>query len=327
MNNPLPALGIDVAKDNVEAALLFKERYYRHTFTNTDKGFAKLKAWLKERQVERVHACMEATGRYGDAVAHYLHEQGHLVSVVNPAAICYYARSKMARNKSDRLDAEVIASYCDTQIPRAWAPLTPEVLKLQQILRYLDVLREQRVQHLNRLSSAPPLPEVRKAIQVQLNLVDKQIEQFEDMLHVHLNSDPHLRQQRDLLHSIKGIGELTAAKMLAINLADFDSARAAAAFAGLNPQNADSGKSVHRKTKLGKQGDPSLRTALYMPAMSALRWNPVIKRFGERLEKHGKCKMVVLGAAMRKLLCLAYGVLKSGKPFDPNFAMIWPPTH
>lgn len=124
-----------------------------------------------------------------------------------------------------------------------------------------------------------------------------------------------------MLITIPGIGEKTASEIISFHPLGFDSARAFAAYAGLSPQIGDSGTSVHRKTRLCKIGDPNLRHALYMPAMTARRYNQVVKEFCDRLAKHGKSNMVVLGAAMRKLLCLAYSVLKSGMPFDPNYAL------
>ena len=199
------------------------------------------------------------------------------------------------------------------------APPTPELLKLRQMVTFVEALQEERTQQLNRLSAQPDLPEVQQALQDQLALLDKQIEQFQQAIHDHIDSHPDLRHQHDLLRSIKGIGEVTAAKLISVNLRAFDSSRAVSAFSGLSPRVAESGSSVHQQTRLCKLGDASLRQALYMPAMAAQRSNPIIKAFCDRLAEHGKCKMAILGAAMRKLLCLAYGVLKSDMPFDPNY--------
>ena len=319
MTSTLPALGIDVAKASFEAALPDGERYRRHTFANNNEGYGRLSVWLKQHHVEKVHACMEATGNYGDALARYLHEREHTVSIVNPGVIHHYAITRLARNKTDRLDAEVIARYCQKEEPRAWVPPSPEVLKLRQMVRFVETLQEERVRQINRLSAEPALSEIRQALGEQLALLDKQIAQFQQAIQDHIDSHPDLRQQHDLLRSIKGIGDITAAKLISIDLLAFDSARAVAAYAGLSPRVGESGTSVRRKTHLCKVGEPSLRQALYMPAMTARRCNAIIKPFCDRLAKRGKCKMAVLGAAMRKLICIAYGVVKSGKPFDPNY--------
>ncbi|HEY0101164.1 MAG TPA: transposase [Pyrinomonadaceae bacterium] len=140
------------------------------------------------------------------------------------------------------------------------------------------------------------------------------------MLRSHLDSHPGLRGQRDLLLSIPGIGETTAPKLLAeiMDVTLYASAKQLAAFAGLAPRLHESGSSVKRKARLSKTGAPRLRKALYFPAIAAIKYNPYIKDLSERLRARGKCPMQVIGAARRKLIHLAYGVLKSGRPFDPQ---------
>lgn len=319
MSTSLTSLGLDIAKETFEAALLLNGHTQQGHFVNTPAGYKKLSAWLKKNHQERVHACMEATGRYGENLALYLHERGHVVSIVNPSRIHFYAKSKLSRNKTDRLDANIIAIYCDRENPRTWAPPPPEVLKLQQLVRLVDCVKQQRVQCLNRLSSEPPFAETREVVQEQLDLFNRQIKDILKDIHTHLEEHPNLRHGRDLLRSIKGIGEITAAHLLAINLPAFESARAASAYAGLSPYVGDSGKSVHHKSKLCKIGNPEVRKALYMPALSAIRHNPLVKALVARMAKAGKCKMVQVGAAMHKLIVVAFGVLKSDTPFDPKY--------
>jgi transposase len=125
------------------------------------------------------------------------------------------------------------------------------------------------------------------------------------------------------LESIPGVGEATIAQILSFMGVPkrFKNARQLAAFVGLNPKKHESGSSVRGRSRLSKTGDSALRKALYMPAISAKKYNPVIKAFCERLQKAGKPPMVIIGAAMRKLLHLIYGVLKSGKPFNANLAI------
>jgi transposase len=121
---------------------------------------------------------------------------------------------------------------------------------------------------------------------------------------------------------ITGIGELTAPKLVSYEIGKFETVRALIAFAGLNPVVTTSGQSVRRKSRLSKIGNARLRQALYMPAVSAMRFNPLLTQFAQfaqRLTQAGLCKMQIVGAVMRKLLVLAFGVLKTGKPFDPEF--------
>jgi transposase len=315
----LAILGIDIAKGSFQVSLFQAGRNYNRTFRNEATGFATLDKWLNKHEVEQLHACMEATGRYWEALACHLHQAGYTVSVVNPACIHNYAKSKLLRNKTDKVDAQLIANYCATQQPVAWTPPPPEVHELQALVRHLEGLHHMRTQENNRLAAGAPAATVRDMLQKHLRFLDQQIEDLQQQIDDHIEQYPELKKQRDLLDSIPGIGTLTAAKLLGENIQTFSSTRALAAYAGLNPQLADSGSSVRRKPRLSKVGNSALRKALYFPAISAKSHNPIIKAFCERLKERGKQTMVIIGAAMRKLLCLALGVLKSGQPFDPNY--------
>ncbi len=139
-----------------------------------------------------------------------------------------------------------------------------------------------------------------------------------------IDQNPDLRDQKRLLETIPGVGEATIAHLLSFmgTPARFKNAKQLAAFVGLNPKQHESGSSVRGRSRLSKTGDASLRKALYMPAISAKTHNPIIKAFCERLQKAGKPPMVIIGAAMRKLLHLMYGFLKSGKPFDATLVKV-----
>ncbi len=313
-------LGIDVAKDTFNVALLQDEQVQSGQFTNDTAGFKLLTNWLHKRKQQTVWACQEATGRYGDELAEYLHAQGHTVSVVNPMAIKAYAKSKLMRNKSDKLDAVLIARYCQSERPLVWSPPAPEIRDLRELVHQYDNLQAARQQAHNRLGAGLKSPVVRKQLQAQLKFLDQQIEQLLQAIKDHIDAHPDLKRRQDLLESIPGFGLLTAAKIQSADIQRFDNARALSAFTGVTPMNRDSGTSVHRRPKFCKIGDADLRRDLYMPAVVAIRCNPLAKALYERLCAKGKSKMAALGAVMHKLLRLAYGVLKSGKPFDENFA-------
>lgn len=123
------------------------------------------------------------------------------------------------------------------------------------------------------------------------------------------------------MKSIPGIGKLTASRLLAEigDISVFQGAPQLAAYAGLNPKGFHSGSSVHKKTRISKQGRAQLRSCLYMPAIVAMSHNPIIQAHSARLASRQLAKMAIVAAAMRKLLHLAYGVLKHQMPFDPNF--------
>jgi transposase len=162
---------------------------------------------------------------------------------------------------------------------------------------------------------------VKASVEDHIAHLNHQIKQTEALIRTHINNHPTLKQQSDLLDSIPGIGEATAATLLAeiTDITHCESARQAAAYAGLVPRERQSGSSVRGRTRLSKIGNARLRKALYFPAITALRCSPFFKAWAEGLRQRGKCKMSVIGAAMRKLIHLAYGVLKTGCPFDPEW--------
>lgn len=322
----LPTLGIDLAKTKFDVALFEHEQFRHHVFPNTPAGITALLAWLPAHGGAQVHGCLEATGTYGDAVAQQLHDAGHVVSIVNPAVLKAFRQSTLTRTKNDRTDAQLLARYAALHHPKAWVPPSPELRELQALARRLESLLQLRQQESNRLASAERSSLVAESIQIMLTALDQEIARVEQLLKDHLQQHPDLKSQHALLRSIPGIGDKTATTLLAEcgDLAGFTNARALAAFAGLTPKQHQSGTSVHAKPRLSKIGSDRLRKALYFPALTARRYNPVVKAFCDQLAARGKHTMVVLGAAMRKLLHLAYGVLKSGKPFDPNHAKVRP---
>jgi transposase len=278
--------------------------------------------WLRKHSKSvRPHVCMEATGQYGDAIATLLHQEGYPVSVVNPARIKAYADSHLRRNKTDKADAQLIAEFCLKQEPPLWSPPPASFRDLQALVRRLEDLQDNLQQEKNRLQSGVSTPTVVADLQAHITYLEGQIATLLKAIREHIAQYPELKKQQDLLDSIPGIGALTAAKLLGEirHFSDFDSARQLAAYAGLTPRNQFSGTSVHRKARLSKTGNAHLRRILYMPAVSAKRWNPIVKEFCERLRKNGLLPMQAVAAAMRKLLHLAYGVLKTGRPFDPHY--------
>lgn len=319
---PLPALGIDIAKLKFNACLLDAGGKLKHkVFPNTAVGFQQLDAWLSKQGMPRLHVCMEATGVYGEALALYLHKAGHHVSVINPAAVKAFAASRLSRTKTDRVDAELIARFCVTQQPPAWTPPAPEVRELQALVRRLESLVEMRVAEQNRLEASIVVAAVRSCVEEHLAYLDQQIKQTQALIRTHISNHPRLKQQSALLDSIPGIAQTTAATLLAeiTDITQYTSARQVAAYAGLVPRQRLSGSSVRGRTRLSKIGNARLRKALYFPASTALRCSPFFQAWAKGLQERGKCKMCVIGAAMRKLLHLAYGVLKTGKPFDPEW--------
>ena len=318
-------LGIDLSKAYFDATLRQADAQLSHKqFKNNAQGFAQLEKWLRKQMPKQasteLHACMEATNIYWEELADHLHAQGYSVSVVNPARIKGFAMSQMRRNKSDKLDSEVIAAFCAALEPRAWVPPTPTERKLRRLVRHRDALVKTQTQQKNRLVDCRD-EDVRASLEVVLSTLADQIEQIEQRIADFIEQEPALREDKQLLTSIKGFGEVTAHLLMAelYDLADYDSARAAAADAGANPSHHESGETIRRRSKVSKVGKASIRGALFFPAMSAMQHNPVVRDLAQRLARRGKPYYLIVCAAIRKLIHIAYGVLKHRTPFDPNW--------
>jgi transposase len=312
-------LGIDIAKAKLDCALLLPNGKFRSKsgVANTPKGFAELVHWLNAQQVGQLHVCMEATGIYWEGIAEFLANAGHTVSVVNPFQIKSFANACLVRSKTDKIDARLIARFCAERRPEPWqAPSANEQVLRALVLR-LDALQAIRVQELNRLEVARDA--VRSGIVAHIDWLDAEIKALLKAIRQHIDSDPDLKDKRDLLESIPGVGERTIALLLAfcIHPGRFDNARKAAAFTGLDPRLHESGSSVHGKPRLSKIGHAVLRKGLYMPAMVTLYKTHWGQQFRRRLAAAGKPPMLIIGAMMRKLIHVAFGVLRSGKPFNP----------
>jgi transposase len=318
----LPTLGIDISKDSFHVELSVNEKLRHRKLANRQEGFAELCVWLAKHKTTEVHACLEATGPYSEDLALYLHQQGHTVSIVNPAQIKAFGQSELLRNKDDRPDAGLIRRFCEKQRPPAWTPPPAHWRELKAMTRHLENLIETRQQQLNRLEGTK-IKGILKSLRKLVAYLDSEITRTEKQIQAHINSHPDLKQQCQLLESIPGIGKRTAAKLLAEieDIARYKSARQVAAYAGLTPRNNRSG-TIHGKTRLSKTGNARVRKALFLPAMTAKRYNPIVRSFCQRLAHNGKNKMQVIGAAMRKLIHIVFGVLKSGKCFDPNHELL-----
>jgi transposase len=313
-------LGLDVAKGKFDAALLREEgRVHYRTFANTPEGFASLRAWLAREQALAGHACLEATGTYGLALARFLHQAGITVSVVNPACPKAFAESALLRTKTDRVDAALLARFCQAMQPIPWSPPAPEVAELQALVRRLESVQQLHTQEQNRLEAPELDAAVKESLARVLELLEAEQARLEQQIAAHIEQHSELKAKQALLCSIPGVGTKTANVLIGeISGRDFRRARQLAAYAGLVPQEHQSGNSVRGKARLSKKGNGRLRKALYWPAVAAIRHNPTLRAFAARLREAGKPKLVIIAAVMRKLLHLAFGVLKTQHPFDPN---------
>lgn len=312
-------IGLDISKDTFDACLLRQSgKPMEKAFRNEPAGFAKLVRWVASvLNPASAHFCMEATGPYGQALAHFLAQADLAVSVVNPAWIKYSGMGQGPRNQTDRAAARLIADYCRKEQPSLWRMSSPEVRTLMALLRRLQSLQSLRQQEHNRLAVPGLVEAVAHSLRESLAFLSAQIEQLEQQIRDHIDQHPALKADKELLLSIPGIGETLSHWLLAElpNVQEFENAQAVAAFAGLSPREHQSGTSVRKPTRITKAGNRRLRKALFMPALVAIRFNPAVKALYERLVARGMARKAALCAGMRKLLMIAYGVLKSRRPF------------
>ena len=312
-------MGIDIAKQKFDVALLLDGKTKHKTCKNSAKGFETLMVWLEKQGIQKVHACLEANGNYGEDLAIYLHEAGHTVSIVNPARIKGFAQSELIRTKTDKIDAGVIARFCLAMKPDVWISPSPEIRSLRALVKRVDSLIDMRSQEKNRISTAHE--SVLLLIKEHIAYLDQEIEKIRKQIADLIGRNPHLKQRKELLDSIPGIGKATIPHILAEldDLDKFTHVREVVAFIGLAPKETISGSSIKGKPRLCKIGHARLRKALYMPALVSIQCNPVMIAFYNRLKEKGKNGKVIVCAIMRKLVHVIFGILKSGKKYDPNY--------
>lgn len=317
---PTSVLGIDVSRNRFNAALLKGGKYKHKVFPNNRDGFVRLSDWLVALGVKELHACMESTGVYWEELAGYLYDQGFGVSVVNPARIKGFAQSELARSKTDKADASLIARFCAAMGPSPWTPDPKEIRELRSLVRRIDALVNMRQQERNRLGVSDEI--LKKSIHRHILFMSKEIEELKEEINTHIDRNPELRDKRKLLESIPAVGEATIHIILShfASIEKFKNAKSLTSFLGIAPRHYQSGSSINRRARMSKVGRSSLRKAFYMPAVVALRYNPVIADLKIKLSNAGKHNMLIIGAAMRKLVHIIYGVLKNKIPFDPGYA-------
>jgi transposase len=320
-----------VSKDTLDANCARGQRKRARTFENNPDGWKLMLSWLKAMGDQaraggskQAHVCMEATGRHSLGVALALHDAGHSVSVVNPAQIRDFARTKLGRNKTDKIDAALIREYATLFTPGRWVPPSPAMRRLCELQTVRAGIVKNRTEWKNRIGSGLGDSIATKLAAATIEHFTSQLEAVDRAIGETIDQDAELRGRRDLLLSVIGVGE-TLAALLLVEMPEPEVLRQSGemvAYAGLNPSHHRSGTSIDRPTRISKIGNATLRSSLYMPALSAMRFNPAVAALVARLKQAGRLKpKQIVVAAMRKLLVICFGVLKTGKPFDPAIAM------
>jgi transposase len=311
-------IGVDVAKHKFDICF-FKEdgKVLQKTFNNRESGFKDFVQWLN-KQANSPWVCMEATGYYSEILADFLVAQGIQVSVVNPVQIKYFGKVKLSRNKNDIVDSKIIAEYAKVMRPRLFKSRTAEQKSLREIIQLEDTLKNQRTQ-LKQQWDCAQSSAIKDEYKKIIKLLDERLKELAALIKETIEKDEKMRHLVNLLVSIKGVGLLSVYRLLAylpdINL--FKNAKQLAAYIGVSPKQKESGKYVG-KTKLSKLGNPKLRNILYMPALCAKRFNEAFKPFVDRLQKNGLSPKAIVGAVMRKLVHIIFGMLKNNSTFNAD---------
>lgn len=322
-------IGIDVAKDKFDCLWLRDVESLKiktKVLPNSKEGFKKLKSWLEKNvsvELDSIFICLEATGIYHEALSYALFKMGVKVSVVNPAFVRDFAKGLGVRGKTDKKDSLVLARYCALVHPRLWQPEPKDIRTLKALLSRLSGLEKDLQRERNRLEKSE-ISQASKTVIESIEIMIKQLEnetaRIRKEIDEHIDQNPKLKQDRQLLKSIPAVGDVLSREMLGmLNSRHFEKASQAAAFVGVVPKLWESGK-MKGRTTMCKNGSGRLRAILYMAAIVATQHNPDIKRQYERLLKAGKTKMQALGAAMRKLVQICFGVLKHQNEYRPQMS-------
>lgn len=305
-------VGIDVAKHSLDVCVLGKEQCF--TIQNDAAGFRQLLDKLPA-----AGGCLvviEATGGYQRRVVAALVQAGHQVAVVNPRQVRDFARGLGILAKTDRLDARVIARFGQHTNPRPIEIGSEKQAELRELVTRRRQLIELRTAEQNRLETTITKI-VRKNVRHLVEELDQQIRQMEDAIGELVESEPELSCKAALLETVPGIGPVTVTSLL-VDLPELGrlNRQQVAALVGVAPFNRDSGKFHGRRAIWG--GRAAIRSVLYMAALTARRFNPLIRAFAQRLEAAGKPFKVVLTACMRKLLVILNTMVKNNLPWNPK---------
>lgn len=313
----LPKLGIDQSKKYFDACLLCEGKSRKHRFSNDASGFRALSDWLLLNAAPRVHLCVEATGRYANKLVMYMHREGHAVTILNPARIAAHRRSKGWRNKTDKLDAIVIADYASANELRLWEPPTADVSKLRDIVGQIALLKKHRTAYSNRAQCGLVSDDILAVNRRLAGLLEEEMNKLELEAQAIIGSDAKLARTHAILLSVPGIGPVNALALTAlIDFSLFRTGRDLAVFLGLAPKLSQSG-TTEKRSKVSNEGNAALRALLKTGAAASKRG--FYKTFVKRLAQAGKEKGKVTTAVARKIILIAHACVRHNVMFDLNY--------
>ena len=320
--------GIDVGKHKLQACLIWiKGKRRNKSVANTPAGRRTLYQWLERQlqgRLDTLQAILEPTAHYHEALAEELVELGVRVATPNPKQVKKFAEGLGFESKADRQDAFVLARMGESRELAAYTPPAPEVKALRALLARLEAVEKDAQRESNRLEhalTAQAPQDVLDSIRNSLAFLEAERRRLERMIDEHIDRHPPLKGDRELLESIRGISAKSSREMLSIiHRHPFDRAKQVASYVGVHPKVFESGTSKELPPCMSKMGSGRVRAKLYMAAVSAIQHNPDVRAFYQRLRSRGKAKMAALGAAMRKLVHICFGVIKNQTPYTPQIA-------
>lgn len=323
-------IGVDLAKETFHIAVATGEDSPEHwdklsneSFEHSSQGLAACVSWLKKQGIlssDLEGVCVESTGRLAMNWAKLTRRRLGPVSIVNPARTNAFGKSLGIRDKSDSIEARVLAIYGKIMRPEPIILRTEAENELCELSRLYDALEQQYRANQNRLGDGPSSSKVKQILRKSIQSAAKQMQDIEESMDKLIKSNVHMTKDAKLMQTIKGVG----LKTVRVVMAEFGDLRnygrnELSALAGTYPKGFTSGTSVFKKPRLAKGGKGNVRRRLYMCAMSAVRYNPHMRKFAKQLKSNGKVPMEVLCAVMRKLLLIMRAIVISGIEYDPTF--------
>jgi transposase len=311
-----PVLGIDVSKLTLDTCLLNNGQTRHQRFANSSEGIAKMLAMLQNTGAAQSIVAMEATGPYSLAAALASEAAGHQVAVINPRRVLDYAKACERRNKTDRVDAGLIARMASKEPLPLWRPLPADQDLLREFLRRQHALERQLHAEQRRLEMKTAKP-LQASIKRSITWLRAELGRLEKSLSQHLDDHDKLAADINNVQTVPGFGEKSARLFVGEAPRHFANARATAAWMRVVPQQCKSGLSVRKPSRIGHDA-PYLRSRLYFSAVTAMRCSPRFQALAERLRAKGHCKMSIIMAVLHKLVRTAFAVLQSGQPYNPD---------
>ena len=312
----LQCVGIDMSMETFDVGISVGKKTLVQRFTVRNSGLNQFRNWLRKNNIHNPHLWIEATGRYWEGLAEWAVKVGFKVTVVNPRCIRHFAISKLKLNKTDPLDARTILRFGECAEDgefRSWKPKTAALKELRDLQVEIVGLNKAIGQERNRLKCGLTSEIVKDSIKQTIAMLTSQKKRLQKESSRLIKSDAQLKGTYGVLKTIRGFGDVTIAFLLAkIDFGAFSKGRQLVKFAGLDSIRFESGKSVKKKERISRTGHADLRSALYWPAIVAIRDDEATAAFAQNIVARN-CNMVAICAVMARLLRIAFARVRDSR--------------